>query len=105
MVLLRVIRKDLKVSIVFVKSPNHHLDNSDDKENETAWMATLDAEDDPGKDFPPVVGTGEPLEAPSVGHSILLSARLPQVAKMYVTHEVEEFKEHEQEGSCVDEFL
>ena len=105
MILLRVIRKILEVSIVFVKSPYHHLNDSNDEENETARVATLDAEDDPGEDLPPVVGAGDPLEAPCVRETALLGPGLPQVAQVQVAHEVEELKEHEEEGRCVDELL
>ena len=105
MILLRVIRKILEVSIVFVKSPYHHLNDSNDEEHQTAGVATLDAEDDPGEDLPPVVGTGDPLEAPGVREASLLCPGLPQVAEVQVAHEVEELKEHKEEGRCVDELL
>ena len=90
---------------MLVKSPDHHLNNSNDEENKTAGMATLDAEDDPGEDFPPVVSTGDPLEAPGVRESTLLGSGFPQIAKVHVAHEIEELKEHKQESSRVDELL
>lgn len=90
---------------MLIKSPNHHLNDSDDQENEAARVTTLYAKDYPGEDFPPIVCAGEPLETPGVRDATFLGARLPQVAKVQVAHEVEELKEHEEESSSVNEFL
>ena len=90
---------------MFVKSPDHHLNDSNDEEDKAAGVATLDAEDDPGEDLPPVVGAGDPLEAPGVREATLLGPWLPQVSQVQVAHEVEELKEYKEEGGGVDELL
>lgn len=90
---------------MLVEPPYHHLNDSDDKENETAGVSTLHAEDDPCEDLPPIVGACEPLEAPCVGDALLLGAGGSQVAQVQVAHEVEELEEHEEEGRRVDELF
>jgi len=103
--LLGIVREIFKVSIVFVESPNHHLNDTNNQEYETARMAALHGEDNPGENFPPVVGAGHPLEAPLIRNTALLGARLPQVAQVQVAHEVEELQKHEEKGRRVNELL
>lgn len=64
---LRIVSEVLQVSIVLVNTPDQHLDCAYKEENEGAGVATLDAEEEPGEELPPIVCTTNPLESPALG--------------------------------------
>lgn len=74
---------------MFVEAPYHHLNDADDKEDKTAGVSALHAEDDPGEDLPPVVGACEPLETPGVRDALVLGAGWSQVSQVQMAHEVD----------------
>jgi hypothetical protein len=81
---------------VLVEGPDHHLNDTDDQENEGAGVTTLNAEEDPAKEFPPIVGTADPLEAPSLGDTASVRTGLAQVPQCDVAHEVEVLEKYKE---------
>ena len=81
---------------MLVEGPDHHLDNTNDQENKRTRVTTLNAEEDPAEEFPPIVGTADPLEAPSLGDAASVRARLAQVPQCDMTHEVEVLEQYKE---------
>ena len=60
-------------------------------------MSTLDAEENPAEELPPVVGAWDPLEAPALRDASRGCPWLSEVPQRDVRHQIEELEEDEDE--------
>ena len=90
---------------MLVNSPDHHLDCAYKEENEGAGVATLDAEEEPGEELPPIVRTANPLEPPALGNATGCGSWLSQVSKSEVSLKIQILQKHEKDDDGSHEFL
>ena len=102
---LRVVSKVLQVSIVLVYTPDQHLDCAYKEENEGARVATLDAEEEPGEELPPIVRTANPLEAPALGDATGCRPWLSQVSEREMSLQIQILQKHEEDDDGCHELL
>lgn len=92
---LWVVSKVLQVSIVLVNTPDQHLDCAYKEENEGAGVATLNAEEEPGEELPPIVRTANPLEAPALRNATGCGPWFSQVSESEMSLQVQILQKHE----------
>ena len=68
-------------------------------------MATLDAEEDPGEELPPIVRTANPLEAPAMRDAAGCGSWLSQVSEREMSLQIQILQKHEEDDNGCHELL
>ena len=90
---------------MLVNTPDQHLDCAYKEENEGAGVATLDAEEEPGEELPPIVRTADPLETPALGNATGCGPWLSQVSEREVSLQIQILQKHEEDNDGSHELL